>query len=324
MQNKVVNTIINKVKDNLPTILFVTGIVGFGVGTVEACKSTLKLEPIIEEHKETIDEIHAAAEKGTITDKATSTEVEFTDKDRKQALVRCYGNTALQLGKLYWKPLLIDGISVALLTKSHVDQKNKISGLGVALTSNMAMFERYRNYIREKYGDVVDNEARFGVTSKKVKGKNGEPGTVEYTATDKTFANSDITFYYDETYPNWSKDIKYNLMMIKQAELDMDRKMYNSFDGKISVAECMTILGNRIKRKPLIQMSRVLGYNYIPGETPINPETGFPDKAKINAIVVNRATGKSESIPIAEAYKNCEELFDSPSILLEFVGLERI
>ena len=100
-----------KAKIKSPTIMIVGGIAGVVVGTVMACKATMKLKPILDENKEAVDDIHQYMnEDGS---------EEYTEKDAKKAVTIEHLKTAGKVVKLYAPAVAVEAVSIGCIVGSH-------------------------------------------------------------------------------------------------------------------------------------------------------------------------------------------------------------
>ncbi|MGN1097964.1 MAG: DUF6353 family protein, partial [Clostridia bacterium] len=72
-----------KLKKHSPEILIVAGVIGTVVSAVMACKSTLKVNDILDEAKENVDIIHAKMENKALADR-------YSKEDGKKDLTITY------------------------------------------------------------------------------------------------------------------------------------------------------------------------------------------------------------------------------------------
>ena len=66
------NKLAVKASKKAPTVLVVGGICGVAVSTVLACKATLKVNEVLEEAKQNIDNVHKALEDESISEEQYS------------------------------------------------------------------------------------------------------------------------------------------------------------------------------------------------------------------------------------------------------------
>lgn len=146
-----------------PEILVITGIVATVAGVVVACKETLKVEPILDEHKEVLEKIHKADESGKTEDGR-----EYTKQDVKKDTTVLYLKTGTKLAKNYAPAaaLVACGI-VSFLASNNVLKKRNVA-LAAALTTVDTAFKDYRQRVVERFGEEVDYQLKNNIKVEEV------------------------------------------------------------------------------------------------------------------------------------------------------------
>lgn len=250
-------------KKHSPTLFLVGGLVGTTCGVVMACKATTELEPIIDEHKAAIEDIHAAAGSGLNGS-------EYTEKDEKQDLTKTYIGTGFKLVKLYAPSALTIIVSYGCIFNSHRILTKRNIALGAAYTTLNSMWNQYRENIIDKYGEEVDKEARYSIKAKKVKHKDGTQD-VKYEITAKTNSNnnpSDYARFFDETNVYWIDNAEYNLMFLKRIEQFCNEKLRK--DGILFLNDVYKALGFKVTKA-----GQVVGWRYNPKNPNIDNYVSF-------------------------------------------------
>lgn len=306
---KVLDNVVQTLKKHSPEILVGAGVIGVITGTIMACKETRKIDPILEEHKDTINDIHMASDTGILVDKETSNGVPYTEKDRRRDLAMCYGKTALELTKVYWPSALVITGSIGCILTSHTILSKRNIGLTAAYAGLSQVFEEYRKNIIDKYGEEADAEAKYSIKAKK--NKNGE---VTYEMTDKT-EEVDHSRFFDAESRFWDNNVNLNLQMLKSQEYKLNRKLKYRRSHMITLNEVYDAIDVRPSDD-----GQVLGYIYRPGIDPVD-EHGVPEVIKIAIYSLNRKNNKSTLKTIEETR---HEERDEPVMLLDFPNLVQI
>lgn len=304
----IVNNLVQAIKKHSPEILVGAGVIGVVTGTVMACKETRKIDPILEEHKDTLNDIHMASDTGILVDKETSNGVPYTEKDRRRDLAMCYGKTALELGKVYWPSALVISSSIGCILTSHTILNKRNLGLTAAYAGLSQVFEEYRKNIIDKFGHEADAEARYAIKAKKNK-----KGEVTYEMTDKTIEN-DHSRFFDAESKLWDKNVNLNLYALNSVEQKLNRLLKTRRSHVVTLNE---ILGELDVRPS--EDGQVLGYIYRPGIDPLD-ENGFPEVIKIAVYTMNNV-GKRTLKPLREVM---DEGHDETVMLLDFPNLVQI
>lgn len=221
MKNQITKTINNmglQVKKHSPEILMVAGIVGTVTSAVLACRATLKVNNILEEKKETVENIHKCLE-----DK----DIDYTEEDSKKDLTILYSQTGVKLVKLYAPSILLGGLSIASIVMGQNILKKRNIAIMAAYTAVDTGFKRYRKNVVDRFGEQVDKELRYNIKAKEVektikdeKGKEKKVKEIEYTIDGNPLRNvSEYAKFFDEwTSTEHHKDSEYNLMFLRRQQ----------------------------------------------------------------------------------------------------------
>lgn len=154
-----------KLAEKSPHIMFGVGIVGVGVATVLACRSTLKLEETVDEIREDLDTVKSL----------NYERIGRVDPQEERAKDTLYvtGRAIVRMGRLYGLPVAVGGVSVGLLVASHY----KLTKRNAALTSTLAVvtqaYAAYRERVRAVIGPDRELEIYNGVREVEVQSEDG-------------------------------------------------------------------------------------------------------------------------------------------------------
>ena len=217
-----------KVKQNSPEILAVAGVIGIGVSAVWACKSTLKVNDVLEEHKATVETIHQVAENEAMSDK-------YSQEDAQKDLAIAYTQTGMKLATLYLGPVILGVASVGCLLASNNILRKRNIALAAAYTAVDKGFKEYRNRVVDRFGETVDRELKYNLKAKKIT----ETEVNEETGKEKKVKKvvevvegegdipgcSPYARFFDEASRNWEKNSEYNLMFLHAAQEYMNQRL---------------------------------------------------------------------------------------------------
>lgn len=202
-----------KLKKHSPEILVAVGIAGTVTSAVLACKATTKASTILEETKETVDQIHECMENETLKG-------EYTPEDSKKNMTIVYAQTGVKFVKLYAPAVLLGAASITCIVASHNILRKRNIAMAAAYAAVDKSFKDYRKRVVERFGEDVDHELRYNIKQKTVAetiiDENGEENTVE-----KTIKVADVSAYsefarcFDDGCAGWEKDSEYNLMFLR-------------------------------------------------------------------------------------------------------------
>lgn len=194
-----------KVQKHSPVILFSVGVVGMVSTVVLASKATLRVEEILDDHKETMDTINMVAE-------GDSDAYPPEKVQRDKAIL--FARTSGRIARLYAPATVTGLVSIAALTGSHVILTNRNMGLVAAYGAVSKAFEKYRQRVMDEQGADKDREYRFGVAEQKVEyeKKNGETGTKTVKKAPKGVVEEGMMYarWFDSGSDKWDPTPEYN------------------------------------------------------------------------------------------------------------------
>lgn len=201
-------------KQHSPEILLVAGIGGAIVGTVMACRATLKVNDILDDAKQEIDEIHNR-EIVYVDD----TNVTAVSTNTQQELTKAYVKTGWRLVKLYAGPVILMTASLASIVGSTDIYKQRSLNAASAFMAISESMKDMEKRIEEKYGPEEARALKYGIEEKTVQeeitDENGEIKTVEKV--EKTI-NSKYNPYvriFKEGCKGWDSDPDMTLSYLK-------------------------------------------------------------------------------------------------------------
>lgn len=191
-------------KKHSPTILTITGVVGFTAAGVMACVQTKKVDEVIDRHKERINDIHEC--KDEIVE-------EVGEPAYRASVVKAYTKTCLDFTKLYGIPLLIAGASITAILCGHNIISKRHAALSTAYNALNSAFTTYRNRVREELGEEKEMEYYTGkkIIKEKLEETKGEQRIIDdLTGTKDENGYSPYAMFFDEYSDKWTKDPLYN------------------------------------------------------------------------------------------------------------------
>lgn len=147
------------VRKHSPEILFAAGVVSMVGSTVLACRATLKLEEVMHDvaaEKNQAHQVKALVDNDEVPEGTTYTDDEMTNDIR---IIKVRG--MVKVVKLYAPAVILGGVGILCLTKSHTILKERNAALTAAYIAIDTAFKRYREKVVERYGEETDRELRF-------------------------------------------------------------------------------------------------------------------------------------------------------------------
>jgi len=234
-----------KLKKHSPEILVVTGVVGLVGSGVMACKATLKLNPIIQEFKETKELITAVSEDEEFAER-------YSKEDQRTDIIKAHATVVLDVAKLYGPSIGLAVVSVGCIFASNATLRKRNIALAAAYATIDKSFKEYRKRVIDKVGEEVEREIRYNVRKEEITetitNENGKKVKVKTSVNViERESRSPYSKFFDATSKCWEKDPETNLMFLRAQEqyandLLVSRgylflnEVYNSLDIPITTA----------------------------------------------------------------------------------------
>ena len=232
-----------KFKKHSPEILVTVGVVGAVASAVMACKATLKVNEIMDETKETIEDIHYCVGKGL----KTSDGEEYTQEVANKELAITYVQTGWKLVKLYGPSVALGAASIGCMVGSNQILRKRNIALGAAFTAVDKSFKEYRDRLIERFGKDLDRELRFGAKAKQVEetvvDEKGKETTVTKTVevVDPNVTHSIYSAVFCEGNTGWTKNAELNKVFLLQQQNYANDKL--RLNGVLTLNEVYDMLG---------------------------------------------------------------------------------
>lgn len=208
-------------KQNYPTMLTIGGIVLGAASIVFTAVQTKKVIPIVEKNKKELEEI-----------KTLPTASKEEEKTKTKKTVVAVAKHGLDYAKVYALPASLAVGSAASILFAHHIMKGRVAALSASCASLLAGFNEYRQRVREKYGEEVDKELRYGNKTKEVEETVVDEKTGEVKTVKKTVPNgrSIYAVCFDEKSRAWEKDALSNRLFVSGLEsFSNDRLRANGY-----------------------------------------------------------------------------------------------
>lgn len=219
-----------------PEIMLAGGVVGVVVGTVLACKATLKADELIKDAKSTIKKIEKVRKEH---DKET-----YSDQEYKKDLAITYAKTAVNFLELYGPSVLVMVGSVALIVGAHNILSKRNAALAAAYEVVNTSFKSYRDRVRKELGDDADHKFRFGnleadEVAAEVDGVEKKDKVIHTHA--GMYDVSEYARFFDNSSSQFRQNYEYNVFFL-QSQQNYANDMLNS-RGHVFLNEIYDALG---------------------------------------------------------------------------------
>lgn len=216
-------------KKYAPDILAGVGIVGVGVGTVLACKATLKADTIVKETNEVINDISgkvgAKCEDGS----------EYSDEDLKNDISILKRHRNIQLVKNYLMSVLILAGSVVSIGFGHKILNDRYKGMIYAYNGAMAAYNELQKRVLEKYKEEGQQLIEQKTPPEEL--KNDSSDGLKVTG----LPAKPLAILFDETSSEFTKDNGLNAAVLNSTINWANWKLHR--DGYLFVNDVLERLG---------------------------------------------------------------------------------
>lgn len=201
------------VQKHVPEILTGFGIVGGVASAVLACKATLKVEEVLDEHRGTLDVINNTL--GSVS------EDQYNEKDAQKDKVVTFAKTAGNLVKLYSPAVTLGIASTACVLGGFGILKKRNVAIAAAYSVVKGKFDDYRGRVKEELGEAKDQEFLHGLKSQKITVDEIDEETGKRTRKKKDIHVPDpnglskYAKFFDDASPNWVNNPEANLLFLK-------------------------------------------------------------------------------------------------------------
>lgn len=197
-----------------PEILTGIGIASFVGSTVFACKATMKIDDILEEHNGQKNAIDLMEEQGG------TEEVIYSEEDAKKDHIILKVNTGKEIAKAYAPAAGLAILGTVCVLSGHNIMRKRNIALAAAYSFASNKLTEYRDRVVEDLGEAKDKEYFYGLKAKEIKVKeeteDGKTKTVKKTV--HYIDPNEISQYarfFDDASRCWKNDAEMNLMFLR-------------------------------------------------------------------------------------------------------------
>lgn len=196
-----------KLQKHSPRVLFVAGIVGVGATVVLACRATLKVHEVLDEH----EKVKAAM--GLVLENEDRA---YTEEDYRKDHILLMARTAGRFVKLYGPSIVIGVAAISCLTGAHVVLNRRNVAVTAAYAALEKGFRDYRKRVVDQYGDDKDQEFRYGLVHGEIVEETEQgPKVVGVKKWPDGVTRSIYARLFDESSSSWQRAPGYNQMFIR-------------------------------------------------------------------------------------------------------------
>lgn len=144
------NKVAFQLRKHSPDILVTAGVVGVVASAIMACVATLKLKPVIEEHKETLSDI-----------RSIDTNEYYSEQAKNKDIARSYLKTGWKLTKLYGPSVALGTASIVSILGSHKILTDRNVATAAAYAALNGALRGYRDRVAKSIGEEAEKKIWF-------------------------------------------------------------------------------------------------------------------------------------------------------------------
>ncbi len=224
-------------KKESPAILLGVGIATGVASTVMACRATMKVSDILDDHEDVMDEIKHCQEY----------EDNYSDDDAKRDRAIATVQTGAKVVKLYLPAVALGAASIGCVVGGHNINVKRNAALAAAYSVVDGKLKEYRKRVTDEYGEEVEKKLYYGLKSDKIQVEQKDPETgkvkkvkQQVNMLDPT-AISQYARFFDDSSVNWVDDAELNLCFLKAQQNYMNDLLHSR--GHVFLNEVYDALG---------------------------------------------------------------------------------
>lgn len=226
-----ISGIVQVLSDNAPKIFMGLGIVT-GIGAViEAGRKAPKAIDIVEEHRDNLETIHTAKNRiGREVTYADGHKEVYTQNDYRKDIFIEYRNFVWKLIKTFGFAAILEIASITCYLRAFCLISAELHEATVALAAVSEAYNKLQNGVREKYGDEVLHELKYGVEKKEIEtvDENGKTKKKKENVYSLNGISADpYAILIDAECPMYDPSEKIFMAEIKNAQDIGERRMSN-------------------------------------------------------------------------------------------------
>lgn len=238
-----------------PEIFLVSGLVSITAGVVLAAVASTKVGDVVDEHNEAMQDLDRS-NMSEEDKKDQQLDIEagiVADPDETKADI--WRHTVGRIAAMYAPALGTYLLGVFCILSSYKIMKARHAALVAAYTALDTAFREYRERVKNKFGEDVDQAIMSGDISKEV----DENGNVIKRPDEPL---SPYGRFFDESCIGWERDASYNLSFLLMVQAQMNKMLQqNGYLFLNTVYEALGI--------PKTKAGHVVGWIYRPWDTEV-------------------------------------------------------
>lgn len=218
---------------NSPKLLFLAGIAGFGATVVLSSRATLKLSDVLEASKKSLDLAKELHDEDSFE--------EYDDTSYQADVAKIYLGAAFETAKLYAPAIVIGGLSIACLTKSHNLLAQRNAAITAAYVGLQRAYDSYRDRVCAEYGREKEFEIYHGVEVCEIDGVDKHGKEVVKKEKLSMGSHSPYARFFDRTNKHWNHEHDHNVIYITMQQNYLNDRLKSR--GHVFLNEAYDMLG---------------------------------------------------------------------------------
>lgn len=244
--------------ENAPKALFVGGVIGMVGSTVLACRATLKMSDVLDEIDK--DKGKAALAKEMVDNNAMPEGTTYSEKEYRRDLAIISIRGIGSIARLYAPAVIVGGVSIAALTRSHNILQDRNTALTAAYMAVDRAYTNYRERVVERYGEDVDRELVYETEEVEIVDEKGKLVTTTRIA--DAPGSIYARFYAEWSTRNWSPDPDINLISLRTQQNWANERL--RLRGHLFLNEVYDMLG-----MSHTEAGAIVGWRWHPKDGPV-------------------------------------------------------
>lgn len=229
-----VSNIVSKIgfqlKKHGPDIMVAAGALASIGSTVLACRATVKAQPVLEEHKEQLEELKKEQE-----------ESDCSEKEKNRQVAKLYLETGWKLTKLYGPSVLLGAAGIGCSVGSHKIMLNRNAATAAAYTVLSEAVSQYREKVKGQVGE--DEEKKLWGNRQALPTPEDAPEVDENKKLprDRQGKYGPYARVFDEANEGWNENPELTMYYLKMVETQANNLLQSR--GHLFLNEVYDLLG---------------------------------------------------------------------------------
>lgn len=219
------------VKQHLPEIALVSGVIITVSATVLACKQTMKLGDVLDKHNEQMKKINEVPDDAQYKEE-DGTVKPYDDAAKVSDKLCVYRDTIFSVAKLYALPAVGMAVGEALKVWAFLHEKKEAVMYASIANTAMATLNSYRDRWRERVGDKEEADVFYDRDTSKVIVDDGNGNVETIISTNSDIPKGQFTVIFSPSTSKMCDDnLRYMLPVLQAWENEFNERCFSGING---------------------------------------------------------------------------------------------